>query len=347
MATATPTSHPAALTEGADAPNPAADPAGLRSENRQAAALLLALVAACAYAAFAHGAVAIPEETRLQVGLALVSIVAAAAWLGWRGVTLSASRTAWWGIGLLVAFTAWCALTLLWSVMPDRTWGEVNRTISYVLVLVLAMAVGSSARLAIERLALGVLGVVVAVAAYAFGGKILPGVNIHPLFDLNHAAGIARLRAPLEYWNALALVCVFGVPVAVRVAADRGRRRATRLTALAATCLLIVVVGLTYSRGGFLALTAATIFMTWLGGARLRGLAIPGAPATAAVPILSVAFTRPALTGNGVPLGPRITEGRVLLVITVFCMGALVAAGIGLMRLERRIQWTPARPPKG
>src|SRR5438874_1361690 len=194
MATATETTHSAALSKRAHSPNSAADRADLRSENRQAQALLLALVAACAYAAFAHGAVAIPEETRLQVGLAALSVAAAACWLGWRGLSLSASRTAWWGVGLLVGFAAWCALSLLWSVMPDRTWGEVNRAISYVLVLVLAMAVGSSARFAIERLALGVLAVVVLVAAYAFGGKVLPGVNIHPLFDLNHAAGIAPLR---------------------------------------------------------------------------------------------------------------------------------------------------------
>lgn len=343
MATATPTTHPAALTEGAHGPDSAAQTALQRSENRQGAALVVALVAACAYAAFAHGAVAIPEETRLQVGLAVVSLVAAAAWLGWRGVWLSAPRAAWWGVGLLVGFAAWCALSLLWSVMPDRTWGEVNRAISYVLVLLLAMAAGSSARLAIERVALGVLGVVVVVAAYAFGGKVLPGVNIHPLFDLNQTAGIARLRAPLEYWNALALVCVFGVPIAVRLAADRRRGRRTRLAALGATCLLVVVVGLTYSRGGFLALACATLLMTWLGGARLRGLAILAAAGTAAIPILSVAFTRPALTGNGVPLGPRITDGRILLVVTIFCMGALMVAGVGLMRLERRIKWTPAR----
>jgi O-antigen ligase/polysaccharide polymerase Wzy-like membrane protein len=343
MATATPSTHPAALTEGAPGPNSAAENARLRSENRQAGALLLALIAACAYAAFAHGAVAIPEETRLQVGIAVVSVSAAASWLGWRGLSLSASREAWWGVGLLVAFAAWCTLSLLWSVMPDRTWGEVNRAISYALVLVLAMAVGSSARRAIERVAVGLLVVVVAVALYAFGGKALPGVNIHPLFDLNHASGIARLRAPLEYWNALALVCVFGVPIAVRIAADTKRRREARLVALAGTCMLIVVMGLTYSRGGFLALVAATILMTWLGGARLRGLAILAAAGTAAIPILSVAFTRPALTGNGVPLGPRITDGRVLLVMTIFCIGALLAAGIGLMRLERRVQWTKAR----
>jgi O-antigen ligase len=343
MATATSSTHPTALAEGVSAP-PAPAPAGrAQPGSRQAGALALALVGLCAYAAFAHGAVDVPEETRLQIGLAIVALVAAAWWLGGSGIRLVASREAWWGAGLLVGFAAWSGLSLLWSISPDRTWDEVNRGLAYALVVFLGIAVGSSAARAIERVAVGLLVVVCAVALYAFGGKVLPGVNIHPFFDLNHASGLARLRAPLEYWNALALVCVIGIPIAVRLATDMGRRRNVRLAALAVTCLLIVVVGLTYSRGGFLALTVAALVMTLLGGARLRGLVVLAAAGGAAIPILGVAFTRLGTSGNGVPLGVRIMDGRVLLAVTFICVAALLAVGAWLIGREQRIEWSAHR----
>jgi O-antigen ligase/polysaccharide polymerase Wzy-like membrane protein len=346
MATATPRTTPAAQAGGASAPAAPADVPSRPPANRPAGALLVALLAACAYAAFAHGAVALPEETYLQVGLAVVAIIAAGMWLGRAGLRLDASPTAWWGVGLLAAFTAWSGLSLWWSIAPDRTWGELNRATAYLLLVVLGIAVGTSAARAVERLALGLLGVFLMVALYAYGGKVLPGVNVPGLFDLNHASTVSRLRAPLEYWNALALVCVIAIPIAVRVVADMDRRAIVRLAALAATCLLIVVVGLTYSRGGFLALSVAALLMTVLGGARLRGLVVLGVAGFAALLILGVAFTRVGLTGNGIPLGQRISDGRVLLGATVFCGALLMAAGLALLRLERRINWSRERSRK-
>lgn len=117
--------------------------------------LLLALVAASTYAVFAHGGVGLPEAPRLQVAIAVVSIGAAIAWLFTRTLSVRACTEAWIGVGLLFAFAVWCGVTLLWSVAPDDTWAQVNRTISYGLVAVLAIAVGTSAPRAVERVAAG------------------------------------------------------------------------------------------------------------------------------------------------------------------------------------------------
>jgi len=84
----------------------------------------------------------------------------------------------------------------------------------------------------VERVALGWLAIAVVVCLYAFGGKALPGVHVGGLFNLNHADILARLRAPLGYWNALAFVLVLAIPIAVRVAVDSTRRDAWRLAAL-------------------------------------------------------------------------------------------------------------------
>src|SRR3954453_13673006 len=104
---------------------------------RRGRALGVALLAACAYAAVAHGAAASPAEPRLQGVLAAVAVWAAGAWLVEGSLRPRTTTAGWWGIGLLTAFAAWSALTVLWSVAPDRTWLEANRALSYALVAAL------------------------------------------------------------------------------------------------------------------------------------------------------------------------------------------------------------------
>src|SRR5439155_8704184 len=147
-----------------------------------------------------------------------------------------------------------CALTMLWSVAPDDSWLEANRSLAYALAVLLALGAGASAR-AIERIALGWLLIATAVAVYALAGKVAPGA-VAP------DEPIARLRAPLQYWNALALVCAMGLPVALRVATDTARSPRPRLVALAATYALALAMGLTYSRRGLVALAGAAVIGT-------------------------------------------------------------------------------------
>ncbi len=309
---------------------------------RSGVALLAALVAVCLYAVFADGAVGLPEEPRLQIGVALVCVGAAVGLLVARTLTLRAPAEAWIGIGLLVGFAVWCAVTLLWSVAPERTWAHVNRTIAYALVLVLAMTLASSLPRAISRLAYGWLLVALACALYALGGKIMPGVEVLGI-DFDHTAITSRLRAPLEYWNALGLVMVLAIPIALRLTTDRARREVTRLAGLVALFVLLVTLLMTYSRGGILALVTVLAVLTVLGGPRLPGLAVVGVTIVAAIPALGLAFSRPALKGIGVPLDERVPDGIVLGLVVAGSVLGLLIAGWGLLRLEQRTAWSPQR----
>ncbi|MDX6718799.1 MAG: hypothetical protein QOJ63_1053 [Solirubrobacteraceae bacterium] len=306
---------------------------------RSGTALLAALVVACTYAVFAHGAVGLPVEPRLQVGIAVVSIGAAIGWLFSRTLSLRAPVAAWVGVGLLAGFALWCAVTLLWSVAPDRTWAEVNRGVAYTLVVVLAIAAGSSAPRAIERLALGWLFVAVACALFALGGKLMPGVNVLGV-DFNHTNLASRLREPLQYWNALALVAVLAVPIALRLTTDAARRPVVRFAAIAALFVLLACLGMTYSRGGLVALAAAVVVMTLLGGQRLRGMAVFGATVVALIPILTLAFSRPALKGIHIPLHERTADGIVLAMVMAGCLLGLMIAAWAMLRLEERAAWS-------
>lgn len=304
-------------------------------------ALLIALLVVCLYAAFADGAVGLPEAAWVQASIALLALVAAGAWLFDQGLMLRAPRRAWVGIALLAAFAAWAGVSLLWSVAPDRSLGEVNRTLSYALFAVMAVGVGSSLPGAAQRLAVGWLAVALAVALYALGGKIAPGVNIPGLFDLNHTSDFSRLREPVGYWNALGLVCALGAPIAVRLAVDPQHRRLVRLAGLAALWVLLVTLALTYSRGGLLALGVAVVITTWLAGGRLRGLLVLAVAGLATLPAVGLAFLDPALAAEGTELGPRIVAGGRLAAVMAVCLAALLAAGWVLMVLEPRARWSP------
>lgn len=313
-----------------------------RSVGRAGPALLLALVAAIAYAAFAHGATEPPDETWLQLGLAGLTLAGAATWLWEGGLRLRAPAYAWAGLGLLFAFAAWSALSLLWTVAPDNTWLELNRAFAYGLVLLLGIAAGASYPRALERLAAGYLIVAVLVALYAFGGKAIPGVHLGGVFDLDQTSLFPRLRAPLEYWNALALFCAMAVPIALRFAVAAGRR-VWRLGSAGALFLLFTVLGLTYSRGGMLAAVVAVVASLWLGstGRTLRSLWIALAALVASALPLTLALVQPALTLERVPLALRESAGLYVLYAFLGGLALVVALAFVVELAGNRVGWRP------
>src|SRR5436190_17035626 len=93
-----------------------------RVRTTQPVLLGVALVVAVLYAAFASGAIEIPDETRLQVGIAAISILTIAALLFGRGLLGAAGWPAYAGLAALTGFAVWCAVSLVWSITPDETW---------------------------------------------------------------------------------------------------------------------------------------------------------------------------------------------------------------------------------
>jgi hypothetical protein len=295
--------------------------------------LALGLGALVAYAAFASGAIELPMEARLEVGISVLSLLSFAALLFGRGMRISTSTTGWVGLALLTAFAAWTGASMAWSIAPDATWTELNRVIAYALVAATALTVGASLPRAAERIAKGYLVIAAVVALYALGGKAIPAAHIPGLIDLNHTAFFSRLRAPLAYWNALALFCVLAVPIAVQTAADPARGRRGRAAAVIALVLLLTTIGLTYSRGGVAVLAVALIVLLALGPDRLRTAAVAAAGVIGAAPALAVGFTRSDLTHDLVPLGRRTDDG--LLFAAALIVGAVAAVLVERL-LERR-----------
>ena len=303
----------------------------------------MAFTACLLYACFASGATALPQESWLQLALAVVATGACAAWLYGNGLQLRASRLGWAGIGLLVLFAAWAAASIGWSVAPDRSWAEVNRVIAFALTAVIGVFLGASLPRAAERVGLALALASIPVALYALGGKTLPGLHVDGLFNLDQTASYNRLRAPLGYWNALALACVSGLLPMLRLASDPAGRPQRRVPALVGVYVLVLVVGLTYSRGGVLAMLAGVATLLALGTERVRTLVLFASALIASALPLSIALTRPDLVSDLVPLARREDDALAVLVAVLLAGAVLAGWGRALIALEAGRRFTPAR----
>ncbi len=194
------------------------------------------------YAAFDHGAAGVAAGARIQTALAALAALACGGLLWTGSLRFAAPRAAVVGLALLVAFACWSGVTVAWSVAPDQTWLELNRAITYVLVLALAIVVGASHGRSIELAAKGFVAVALALAVYGIGQKVIPGVHIPGVFTLDQTAVFPRLQAPFGYWNALALFIAMGIPIALAGAVDQAMGRRVRLAAVLAVQLLLVTL---------------------------------------------------------------------------------------------------------
>ena len=110
----------------------------------------------------------------------------------------------------LAALAVWSALSVAWSIEPDRSWDYANRGLVYLAFAI----VGAFAADRIRELMFGLAAILGAVCVWSLAGKVLPW-----LYD--DYERIARLRAPVDYWNALALLGAIALPIGLCLATRR------------------------------------------------------------------------------------------------------------------------------
>lgn len=233
---------------------------------------------------------------------------------------------------LLSAFTLWTLLSMLWAPTPELAFTEFDRNALYVALFVVVALLGRRRNLGwwIDGLRLGI----VAVAVVALVSRSFPHVFAARGIGTLLPNAATRLSFPIGYWNALAVLAAFALPLSLAVAVSRGSvlRRAT---ALSCVPLLVAVVVLASSRGGVLALVAGTAVFVAAVDRRWPAL---GATAIAAAGSAAAAFVlhENDTLVNG-PLGGTVAEhqGRVvaaLLIVIAVATGALLVLGERLLR---------------
>jgi tetratricopeptide (TPR) repeat protein len=258
------------------------------------------------------------------------------AWIGAGAIlaAVAATGAALWGLlpapaldrvglacaGLAAAFVAWNGITILWSVAPDRSWAYFNRGLIYIAFGVVGAFVGSAVSTRVVAWLLG--GLIAATCLWALAGKVVPA-----LYD--DYGRLARLRSPVGYWNALALVAAFGLAIAVWAATSPRHSRVVRAGSVVVLYALLVALVLTYSRGGILA--ALVALGAWLALTRERFESVT-ALVTAAVPaaiVLAVALSLPGIAEDSQPRSVRVQDGAWFAL--AFLLGAGLAFGVAYL----------------
>src|SRR5207244_2967106 len=188
--------------------------------------------------------------------------------------------------------------------------------------LAIACAPAAAVSAAVGALAAAAIG-------WALATKIFPGLSAE-------TERVARLNSPIGYWNVLALLTVFALPLGLWIAAPRARPAWLRAAGVVYLYAALVALVLTFSRGGVAVGIAAVAL--WIAIARPR-LESAAALAIALVPTLAVcgwAFSRPGLTKDGQARSLQVHDGRWFALALVLGGIAAFAAAFFIARYETR-----------
>ncbi len=197
--------------------------------------------------------------------LAIAYLLLAALWVWFLRTGSRPSPLYLCALGTFGLFVAWVGLSVLWSLGPDLSWMAFDLAALY-LVVAAVLGLTPVRRLQLLVAAAGFLVVAVAVAVYAFLGKVLPDV-------VTHAHTYARLDSPIGYWNVLALMMIMALMVVLALAGDRRVPAVWRTLAAVAGVPLCFTFFFTLSRGGWIALAVALVVYFALCTTRLASLA--------------------------------------------------------------------------
>jgi hypothetical protein len=230
-------------------------------------------------------------------------------------------------LGLFTAFVLWNGASVAWSIQPDRSWSYTNRGLVYLAFACVGVFVGSLLPRAPRTVAAGLAVLLAAVLGWALLGKIVP--SLFPDYER-----LARLRSPIGYWNALALLGDAAIPLALWLARPRNSVR-VRLAGVALAYVAVVSILLAYSRAGVL--VAVALVAGWLvfERDRLEALAAIAVGAGSGALVAAWAVTRPGISDNGQAYSTRVRDGAIFGVVLVLVLVLVVWVAVALIRYDR------------
>ncbi len=239
-------------------------------------------------------------------------------------------------LGCLFGLAVWMGLSTLWSLSPDRTWGYTNRTLVYAAFALLGVLLAAILPRPGETVAHAAAVLLGLLLGWALLAKCVPALY-------GDYGRVARLRAPVGYWNELALLADVTVPVALWLAAPRGRRAAVRAAGTLLLFAAVITVLLTYSRFGVALAVAAAAGWIVLDRDRVESLVAAALAAVAGAGAFGVALALPGVTKDGQSHATRVHDGWIFGLV-VLALGAVVfGMALALARAETRRPLAPER----
>ena len=276
-----------------------------------------------------------------SVWLALGALAVAG---GWGALALAGHAPLPRGGGTLlatfVALALWTGLSVGWSIAPDLSWTELNRTLVLAAFLVVGLLLAAACGQTACSRAAGALVVALGAAVlWALAGKAIPA-----LFP--DGGRVARLRDPIGYWNALALAADVLLVLSLRLACAAGASRAARAGGAVLAYASIVAVLLAASRAGVAAAVLGVALWLWLRREeRVEAALLAVAASVPAIGVAAWAFNRPALVEDGQSHADRVADGAWfgLLLLVGATVVALLALQLGRRPLEPAQRRTAGR----
>jgi hypothetical protein len=288
------------------------------------------LAAAFAAVAFAgKGGNDLGRTTAVEIILLVVCGLAAA-------VGAAYGRTGRHGRGSLLLFGLLAVLTavsILWSIAPDLTWIEANRTFAYFAVFAAGVAAGRLAPTGYAVLLRGLLGGIAIVVIYALISRVWPETLGGP------TEIYARIGQPFEYWNALGVTAAMGVVPALWLGARRSGHQPANALAYPLMALLFVAMMLSFSRGALAAAALAVVAWFAFVPLRLRSLPVLLVPAVVSAPVIVWALSQDQFTKDGLSAAARATVGPEFGLLLLTMCFALLAIGLAIGFQAR--DWVP------
>ena len=269
----------------------------------------------------------------LPVGGAAVVALAVALVLAALG-RLPAPRVGRSGVVLVcgvVGLTLWIGITMSWSIAGDRSWDAFNKATAYSAFLGIGVVLAAVGRQVGARLAAWVLSLVLGVTlTWALLAKAIPSLD--PEGDR-----VARLREPVGYWNALALLADVAIVLGLWLGTERGHRRAVRVLGALLVYVATLALLLTLSRAG----VVVGVVVARALARRRRGASAVGRSSSWRRPgrpllVGCWAFTRPALIEDVASRSDRVADGTVFGVLAL--VGAVVVALLVVVGLGRSLE---------
>jgi hypothetical protein len=235
-------------------------------------------------------------------------------------------------VASLAAFTAWSALSILWAGSRGDAWDGANRTLLYLCVFSLFVALPWRAATAAVFMSAFAVGVTT-VAMVQFLRVAAAPVAHHDFF----VSG--RLAVPVSYSNADCALLLMAALPAIVLASRREAPILARGLLLAAGGSAIELAIACQSRTSLVALPLAVLFVAVLAPRRLR-LLVVGLPVGVAVALAS----RPLLdVYDATILGPgrqALADARTALIASscaLFVVGCLIAVADRRVALPSRV----------
>lgn len=276
---------------------------------------------------------------RSQVGVLVWWIVLVTAAFGLLPVA-RLTRTGWAALALFGGFVAWTALASTWSLSSERSLQELSRVACYLGVLVLGITIHRDRDRAIRTTVNALATAIVLVAALALASRLRPDLFPAAQQTASFLPGAQqRLGWPLNYWNALAALVAFGLPLLL-VIASSARTLAAQAAAAAGVPLLALCGYLTFSRGGALAAAVGLIVFLVLASDRIPKLSTALLAAAGSAALIAGATHRGAIE-SGLANAAARHQGDTLLVAVI-----LVCAGVALAQLALGLAARHGTPPR-